>query len=193
MTCSEPIDVAVLTDYWLAALPESEVERVDEHLLGCDRCGDRLRHIIALAGAVRDLAREGSLMMVVSDAFLQRVAQEGLRVREYAPPNLGSVACTVTAEDDFLIGRLTADLSSAKRVDLYFYDERGVEKIRLTDIPFDAGGGGVDFQYSITHAKAAPTETMIARLVALDDAGSERLVGEYTFNHIRTLPGPGAW
>jgi hypothetical protein len=30
---------------------------------------------------------------------------------------------------------------------------------------------------------------MIARLIAVDDAGGERLLGEYTFNHTRTLPG----
>ena len=34
---------------------------------------------------------------------------------------------------------------------------------------------------------------MIARLVAVDETGGERLLGEYTFNHTRTLPGPGAW
>jgi hypothetical protein len=34
---------------------------------------------------------------------------------------------------------------------------------------------------------------MIARLVSLDETGGERLLGEYTFDHTRTLPGPGAW
>ena len=28
---------------------------------------------------------------------------------------------------------------------------------------------------------------MIARLVAFDEAGGERVVGEYTFNHTRTI------
>jgi hypothetical protein len=32
-----------------------------------------------------------------------------------------------------------------------------------------------------------------ARLLAVDDAGTERLLGEFTFRHTRTLPGPGAW
>jgi hypothetical protein len=34
---------------------------------------------------------------------------------------------------------------------------------------------------------------MIARLVGFDEAGAERLLGEYTFNHTRSIPGPGAW
>lgn len=190
MSCLNPLAAAVLTDYWIAALPESEEEAVEEHLFACDECGARLREVIALADAIRSLTRQGSLLMVVSEAFLNRVAEQGLRVRQYAPPKGGSIACTVTAEDDFLIGRLTADLRGAMRVDLSLCDERGAEKLRLEDIPFHAESPAVAFQQSITYAKAAPSETMIARLIAFDRSGGESLLGEFTFNHTRTLPGP---
>ncbi len=193
MNCSNPIDAAVLADYWLGALAKSEEEMVEEHLLECDRCGARLREVIALAEGLRNLARQGSLRMVVSDAFLKRAAEEGLRVREYAPPPGGGVECTVTAEDDILIGRLVANLSAVKRVDLCICDERGVEQIRLPDIPVHSGASSVVYQESITFAKAMPTNKMIARLVTVDEAGGERLLGEYAFNHTRSLPGPGAW
>jgi hypothetical protein len=193
MTCSNPIDAAVLADYWIAALAQAEEEAVEEHLLDCDRCGARLREVIELAEGVRKLAREGSLRMVVSDVFLLRAAEEGLRVREYAPPPGGGVECTVTAEDDILIGRLAANIGGAKSVDLCICDERGVEQLRLPDIPVHSGASSVALQESITFAKAAPTNKMIVRMVAFDEAGSERLLGEYTFNHTRSLPGPGAW
>ena len=189
MSCSDPINAAVLADYWLAALPASEEEAVEEHLLACDECGARLREVIALAEGVRSLAREGSLRMVVSDAFVERVADEGLRVRQYTPPPGGGVQCTVIADDDILIARLAADLSGAKRVDLCLCDERGIEQVRLPDIPVHPGAGAVIYQESMTFAKAAPTMTMIARLLTVDDAGAERLLGEYTFNHTRSLPG----
>jgi hypothetical protein len=191
--CSNPLDAVVLADYWLAALPEAEEAAVEEHLLECDRCGALLRGVIALAEGVRDLAREGCLRMIVSDAFLQRAAEEGLRVREYAPPPGGSVQCTVTAEDDILIGRLAANLRGAKRVDLSICDERGAEQLRLRDIPVRSEAVSVVYQESITFAKAMPTSTMIARLVSVDEAGGEHLLGDYTFNHTRSLPGPGAW
>ncbi len=192
VNCSNPIDAAVLADYWLAALPSSEEEAVEEHLFGCDQCGARLGEVIALAEGVRSLAREGSLRMVVSDAFLKRAAEEGLRVREYAPPPGGGVQCTVTAEDDILIGRLAANLSGVKRVDLCICDERGVEQFRLVDIPLRPGASSVAYQESITVMRAAPALKLIARLVTFDEAGSERLLGEYTFNHTRSLPGPRA-
>jgi len=185
------MDAAALADYWLAALAKPEEEALEQHLFTCDECGARLREMVALAEAIRNLARQGSLLMVVSDAFLKRLAGEGMHVREYAPPVGGGIACTVTAEDDFLIGRLTADLSRAKRVDLCLCDEHGNERLRMADIPFDSGAGSVAFQQNITYAKAAASETMIARLMAFDDAGGERLLGEYTFNHTRTLPGRG--
>jgi len=192
VSCSNPIDSAVLADYWLAALAGSEEEAVEMHLFECDRCGARLREVIALAEGVRNLAREGSLRMVVSDTFLKRVAEEGLHIREYAPPAGGSVQCTVTTEDDFLIARLAANLTEAKRVDLCICDELGVEQLRLPDIPVHPGASNIIYQESITFAKAMPTSKIIARLVAFDETGGERLLGEYTFNHTRSLPSPAA-
>jgi hypothetical protein len=96
----------------------------------------------------------------------------------------------VTADDDLLIGRLVADLSGAARVDLCVCDERGVEQARLLDIPVGVGAGSVAWQESITSAKAAPTMTLVARLLAVDEIGGERLLGEYTFHHTRSMPGP---
>lgn len=187
MKCSNPIDAAVLADYWMGMLPTADEQTIEEHLLACDRCGERLRGVISLAEAVRKLARQGSLRMIVSDAFLERAAKEGLHIRQYAPPAGGSVACTVTAEDDILVGRLAANLSNAKEVDLSICDERGIEQLRLRDIPARPEAGGVIYQESITFAKGLPTLTIIARLLARDESGGERLLGEYRFNHTRSL------
>ncbi|HWD41017.1 MAG TPA: hypothetical protein VG944_19370 [Fimbriimonas sp.] len=190
MTCHSPIDLLVLTNYWFGSLSASEEEKVEDHLIDCDSCSQLLERIIRLAGLTGDLARSGSLLMVVPDSFLDQISKEGFRVREYAPPLGGAIDCTVTAEDDFLIGRLAADLRGAARIDLCICESDGSLKLRLEDIPFDPNGGSVAFQQSITYAKAAPSETMIARLVAVEREGREKLLGEYTFNHTRTMPGP---
>jgi hypothetical protein len=187
---AHPLDVTLLADYWAGALDAGDEAALEEHLFDCDACGQRLRELIALAEGVRGLARGGSLRMVVSDAFLETARAEGLRIREYAPPPGGSVQCTVAADDDLLIARLSADLRGARRVDLSLCDEQGVERVRLEDVPLRPGADGVVFQESIAWARAAPSSTMIARLLALDDGG-ERLLGEYTFHHTRSLPGPG--
>ena len=186
-------DAGTLTEYWLGTLPKPEEELIEEHLFACDECSARLDEVIALVQVVSQIARGGALMTVVSESFLKDAAGEGLRVRQYSPPAGGSVACTVTAEDDLLVGRLAASLLGAKQVDLSLCAPTGEEQFRLRDIPFDASADSVLWQQSITFAKAAPTSTMVARLIQLDEAGVEKLLGEYTFNHTRTLPGPGAW
>ena len=191
--CGSPTDSTVLADYWLGTLNEAEESAVEEHLLACDECGERLREVILLAEGIRNLAQVGSLRMVVNDTFLNRVAGKGLRVRQYAPPRGGSVQCTVTAEDDILIGRLAADLKGARRVDLLICDQQGAEQLRLKDIPINTAADTVILQESISFAKAAPNNVMLVRMVKVDDAGGEHLLGEYTFNHTRSLPGPGAW
>jgi hypothetical protein len=191
--CTQPIDVATLMDYWLGALQSTEEEPIEEHLMGCDRCGDRLREVIALADSLRTLARSGSLLVVLSDQFVTRAGEMGQRVREYAPPPGGSVQCTVSADDDMLVARLAADLSRAERVDLSWHTDQGVELLRMSDIPIRSDAGTVICQQSITMAKASPSNTLIARLVSVDSAGAERLLGEYAFHHTRTIPGPGEW
>ena len=193
IACSSPIEAAVLMDYWLALLPAAAEGAVEEHLLTCDECGDRLREMIALAEGLRTLARSGSLQVIISDRFVSRAAQTGLRVREYAPRPGESIQCTVAADDDLLVARLALDVATSSRVDLSWCDPRGVEHQRLVDIPVSAAAGDVIYQQSITWAKASPTTTMIARLLALDDAGHEQLLGEYTFHHTRTIPGPPGW
>jgi hypothetical protein len=187
---SSHLEPAVLTDYWLAALTAEAEAAVEEHLLACDTCGDRLREVIALAEGLRALARSGSLRVIVSDGLARHAAKSGLRVREYAPPSGGSVQCTVASDDDLLLARLTADLSTAPRVDLSWCDPHGVELQRMTDVPVFADAGGIICQQSIVWAKGAPSATMIARLLAVDDSGDERLLAEYTFHHTRTIPGP---
>jgi hypothetical protein len=193
MSCATRLDAATLAEYWLGTFGATEEESLEEHLFACEECGTRLDWVIALAEELRAVTRDGSLMTVVSETFLKRAEEEGLRVRQYAPPAGGSVQCTVTAQDDLLVGRLAAKLGTARKIDLSLCDPGGVEQFRLRDIPFEPAASSVLWQQSITFAKAAPTSTMVARLIGVDESGSESLLGEYTFCHTRTLPGPGAW
>jgi Putative zinc-finger len=193
VTCATPIEHAVLMDYWLALLPAVEEDAVEEHLFGCDDCGDRLRETIELSEGLRSLARSGSLRVVVGDGLVQHAVDAGLRVREYAFAPGQTVACTVSVDDELLVARLAADLSGAARVDLSFCDPLGVERQRMTDIPVGSEAGSVLLQESLTFAKGSPSMTMIARLLAIDPKGDERLLGEYTFQHTRTIPGPSEW
>ena len=89
------------------------------------------------------------------------------------------------------LARLAANLTEAKRADLFICDELGVEQLRLPDIPVQSGASNVVYQESITFTKAMPTSKMIARLITFDESGVVRLLDEYTFNHTSSLAGPG--
>jgi hypothetical protein len=69
---SELIETVVLVDYWLAALPAAEEDAVEQHLMACDACGDRLCEVMALAEGLRGLARSGSLQVIVDDTLVRR-------------------------------------------------------------------------------------------------------------------------
>lgn len=187
MSCGRPIDSAVLADYWIAALPSAEEAAVEEHVFSCDECAARLSEVTAMAEGVRSLARRANLRMIVSDSFLERAAEEGLRVREYLAAPGERVECTVAREDDIIIGRLQADFSGVRQVDLCYCDPSGVEQFRITDVPVQAKSNCVAVQEPIEWAKAAPSNLLIYRLIARDEAGGERTLGEYTFNHTRTI------
>jgi hypothetical protein len=119
---------------------------------------------------------------------VRQAVAAGFRVREYTAAPGDVVQCTVAADDHFLVARLAADLRDASRVDLSFSMPGRGEVERLADVPIDAVAGRVVFSESIAFAKASPDNTMMMRLLAVDDDGAERLLGEYTFHHTRTIP-----
>ena len=169
--------------YWLGELDAAAEQRAEEHLLACEECGARLEEAIALSNGIRDLARAGNLRVVISDAFLDRLEREGFRIRQYAPPRGGKVDCTVTPNDDLLIGRLGgADLKECPQVDLSLCDVSGTERLRLPDVPFHTARGQIIFNEPINRAKAMGANVLVVRMLAVDKDG-ERLLGEYTFDH----------
>ena len=181
-SCANPLGFSVLVDYWLAELTPAEEERIEEHLLGCTTCSERLRDLIGLAGGIQTLARSGTVRTIVTSAFLERLALEGLRVREYRVAPGGSVECTVTADDDLVVARLVAELHGVSRVDLAKCDAAGKEKERLHDIPVSPSAEEVVLLERIDKLRALPAGVDRLKLVAVEEHG-ERLLGEYTFIH----------
>jgi len=182
ITCASPIEPAVLADYWLAELPPAEESAVEEHLFACEDCSQSLQSIMALAEGIRTLARQGNLGMIVTREFLDRMAREGLRPREYQAQPGGTVHCTVTPQDDLLIGRLAADLSGIERVDLALCDLSGSERLRMRDIPFRAAPGEVFLNYPIGLARQSGPDVLVMKLLVVTSQG-DRVLAEYTFNH----------
>jgi hypothetical protein len=65
--------------------------------------------------------------------------------------------------------------------------------LKTRDHENDAVQNAGKFDRSGIKRSVLKAQRMIMRLVAVEETGSERQIGEYTFNHTRTLPGPGKW
>lgn len=185
--CRAPLAWDELIAYWLGELAPTDEARIEEHYLGCAECSHRLEQLAALADGVRSLARTSGVDMVVSDEFVRRLTQDGLRVREYRVPRNGSVNCTAGPEDDFVVARLEAPLADVQRVDLLTLDRDGNPAMRQHDVPFSADRGDVVFSTGIDKLRALPASVFRVRLLAVDESG-ERALGDYTFNHTPHAP-----
>ena len=180
---SNCMDLATLSDYWLASLEPEAEERVEEHVLGCDSCARELERLAALAEAIRAVVRQGRVRVVLSGEFLDRLAAEGLRVRSYSPATGGRVQCTVGPDDDLLVARLSAELAGAGRIDIVQCDAAGVELRRMADVPFDARSGEIVVSEAVGWVRTLPSHRMRMKLVAVAPGEAERVVAEYTFDH----------
>lgn len=176
--------IDMLLDYWLHDGDATGTDAVDEHLMRCDACGEVLDGLIALGAGVREALRAGAVSVVTSAAFVQRLAGQGLRVREYRLPHNGSVNCTVAPEDELLVARLEAPLGGVQRLDARaeLSIEPGVQH-DLHDVPFDARAGEVICVSKIAEVRDLPAHTMQLTLLGVHAGGDTRELGRYTFHH----------
>ena len=180
--CQVPLTWETLLAYWLGELDANAEAQAEEHYLGCSQCSHRLEQLAALARGVQTLARNSSLNMVVDDEFVRRLRKEGRNVQEYRLPLNGSVNCTVTPENEFVIGRLEAPLAGVQRVDMLMKFDFDETEHRQEDVLFVADSGAVVYAPSIDALRALPAFILSVRLLAVDERG-EHTLGEYTFNH----------
>lgn len=179
--CAAPIPLSELIAYWLGELDAADEARIDEHLLGCGACSGELAGVVALAGGIREAFKEGLVRAFVTGPFAARLAAQGARLREYHVPRDGSVNCTVTPEDDFVVAHLAAPLAGVTRLDAVSYVP-GVPPQRVRDIPFDSESGEVVSLPDLARLRSMPDHQQRIQLIAVDERG-ERVLGEYTFNH----------
>ena len=180
-TCTSPVIDEVLLVWWVGEVAAPEQDRIEEHLLSCPECARRGQALAAVAEGVRGLVRAGELPTVLLPAVVERLREEGRRIREYQVHPGGGVQCTVSPEDDVVLARLAADLGGVSRLDLVIRIDDGPEQ-RLPDLPFDPDANELLFAPSADTLRALPAHVQRMRLLAVDPQG-ERVLGEYTFDH----------
>jgi hypothetical protein len=184
MTCAAPIELEALIAYWLGELDEKAEAPLEAHFMGCAHCARRLEWLAACGAGVRAAVRGGTIGVSLTPRFLQAMKDQGLRIRDYPAAPGEVVACTITAEDDAVVGRLRAPLAGVRRVDALHTVDAGGRRMhwRSEDVPFDEETGEVLFIPSSAELRRMPAHTWRVRLLAVDEAGA-RPLGEYAFAH----------
>ena len=160
---------------------------LEEHLFECAACTAALERLAALGDSIRSLHNDGHVATFVPTAFVRTMKDAGMSVREYRLAPHGSVYCTVTPQDDFVVGHLEAPLAGVTRVDAIIEEVDRSSSQRLTDIPFNPADGEIVLLPSIRELRPLEKLTLQVQLIAVG-VSDERTLGVYTFNH----RGPGA-
>jgi len=177
----ERITLADLTDYSAAELPESEAASIEEHLFSCADCAARAAELDALVRSIRPAVKSAQVGGFVTDAVLNRLARDGVRVRTFALSPGAVVPCAVWDDDELMVLRLRGDFGGASEFTL---SQRvaGAEVSRATGQVATSSHGEVTYTVPAAWVRQLPV-TEVEVLLTAHEEGAERPIGSYTLAH----------
>jgi hypothetical protein len=136
--CSEPLAWAELVDYAAGDLSVEDLDRVEEHLMGCAGCTLEAGRVLAVTTAIAALPPP-----VVSAEDVARMRARGLRVVDNVVTASQRTPVTFGADVDILIHHLTGlDLRDTESVHLTaLVESTGQIMGEHPDAPFDRSSG----------------------------------------------------
>ena len=175
------LGLADLTDYAAGELPEAEAAAIEEHLFSCAECGARAAELDALVRAIGPAVRSAEVGGFVTDAVLNRLAREGVRVRTYALSPGAVVPCAVWNDDELMALRLRGDFAGAGELTL---SQRvaGTEVSRVTGRVAASSHGEIIYTIPAASVRQLPV-VEIEVLLTASEGGAEREIGSYTLVH----------
>jgi hypothetical protein len=182
MTCPTPLAFADAVDYWADELSQADIDRVDAHAFACADCARELTAAGALAGGIAGVARDGRLHGVVTNAILNRLAADGVRIRMFTLDGTGVVPCAVWAGDDLVVSRIRADFTGVETVSVVTRLASGEEIGRVADIPVRPGQLEILNVFSAAHLRALPATRVDVTVLAPAKA-DQQILAEYTLEH----------
>jgi putative zinc finger protein len=180
--CPSPIGFADVVDYWAGDLTRAEEDRIEEHVFTCAECARELAAAEALASGIASVVREGRLHSVVTDAILNRLAADGVRIRTFTLEGSAIVPCAVWADDDLVVSRIRADFEEADSVTIVTRQASGEEIARVSDIAVRPGQHEILNAISAAHLRKLPA-TRVSVTVTAQTGTDERTIAEYTLEH----------
>ena len=181
----ERIAFTELADYTAGGLPEAEAAAIEEHLFSCADCGARAAEFDALVRAISPAVRSAEVGGFMTDAVLNRLARDGVRVRTYALSPGAVVPCAVWDDDELMALRLRADAGGATEFTL---SQRlaGSEVSRAAGQVAPSSHGEIIYAVPAAWVRQLPVAEIEVVLTA-HEGGEERPAGSYILVHEGSL------
>jgi hypothetical protein len=181
MTDCDRIALAQLTDYVAGDLPDVEAVAIEEHLFSCADCSARAAELDALVRAIPQAVRSAEIGGFITDAVLNRLSREGVRVRTFTLSPGAVVPCAVWEDDEVMVLRLRGDFGDASEFTMSQRVE-GNEVVRVTGQIAASPHGELLHAIPAAWVRELPVVDVEVTLSAIE-GGSEREVGRYTLVH----------
>lgn len=177
----ERIGLDDLTDYAAGELPGDHTDALEEHLFSCRDCGARAAEFDGLVQAISQAVRSPGVGGFVTDALLNRLARDGVRVRSYTLSPGAVVPCAVWEDDELMALRLRGSFAGASELTL-LQRVAGTEVSRTTGQVPASSHGEVIHMVPAAWVRQLPAVEVEVVLTAHED-GEERTIGTYTLVH----------
>jgi anti-sigma factor RsiW len=182
----EQFSIADLGDYLAGDVPEAESAAIEAHLFTCAACAARAAELDALVRGVKAAVRSGEVDGFITDAILNRLSRDGVRVRSFTLSPGAVVPCAVWEGDELMALRLRGDFGEASEVTLV-QRQAGAEVGRTTTALVPGARGQVIFATPASLVRQLPEVELHLELTSAVN-GEERVVGRYTLAHGGALP-----
>jgi hypothetical protein len=172
-------------DYAAGELSQDESAAIEEHLFSCADCGALAAEVDVLVGAIRPALRSAEVGGFVTDAVLNRLARDGVRVRSYALSPGAVVNCAVWDEDEVMALRLrcdpigTGELTLSQRI-------AGSEVYRATGQVAQSQQGEILYTLPAAWVRELPVAE-VEVLLSAREGGEDRQIAAYTLVHEGSL------
>jgi anti-sigma factor RsiW len=177
----ERVALADLMDYAAGELPEANAAAIEEHFFSCAACGRRAADLDALVRAIRPALQSAEVGGFVTNAILNQLARDGVRVRSYSLTPGATVPCAVWDDDELMALRLGGDFGGTGE---FTVSQRiaGSEVMRATGQIPAGRHGEIIVTIPAAWVRQLPVAEVEVLLTALE-GGKERLIGSYTLLH----------
>jgi hypothetical protein len=180
--CTAPIAFADVVDYWAGELPRTAADEMEEHVFTCAECAHQLAEAEALARTIVAVIRKGRFHSIVTDALLNCLAREGVRIRMYALDPGDVVPCSIWADDDLIVTRIRADFASVDAVTIVRRRASGEEIDRVSGVAVRPGQREIIDAISASLLRHLPS-IRVHLTVTARAARRELTLGDYTLGH----------